>query len=57
MEGSLGEPSAWAPGDYRIHAKVVVVCSGAIGSPALLLRSGFGRRLPQIGLCFTCHPR
>src|SRR5439155_4980320 len=28
----------------------------AIGSPALLLRSGFGRVLPRLGEGFTCHP-
>jgi len=27
-----------------------------VSSPALLLRSGFGRRLPRLGRGFTCHP-
>jgi choline dehydrogenase-like flavoprotein len=27
-----------------------------VGSPALLLRSGYGERLPRLGAGFTCHP-
>ena len=54
--GSKGEPSTWEAGDYQIDAKVVVVCGGAVNSPALLLRSGFGRGLPRLGRGFTCHP-
>jgi len=55
-EGNKGEPSTWEAGDYQIDAKVVVVCAGAVNSPALLLRSGFGRSLPRLGHGFTCHP-
>lgn len=55
-QGGKGEPSAWEPGDYQIDAKLVVVCAGAVNSPALLLRSGFGRSLPRLGHGFTCHP-
>jgi len=51
-----GEPSPWESGEYRIHAKVIVVAGGAIGSPALLLRSGLGAALPALGRYFTCHP-
>lgn len=54
--GAKGEPPEWAPGEYRIRAGTVVVAAGAVGSPALLLRSGFGRRLPRLGGGFTCHP-
>jgi choline dehydrogenase-like flavoprotein len=54
--GSKGEPSTWEAGDYQIDAKVVVVCAGAVNSPALLLRSGFGRSLQRLGHAFTCHP-
>jgi len=54
--GERGEPSEWAPGEYRVRAGIVVVAGGAIGSSALLLRSGFGRRLPRLGEGFTCHP-
>ncbi|MCP4900805.1 MAG: hypothetical protein GY906_27890 [bacterium] len=51
-----GEPSAWQPGKYRVKAKVVVVSGGAVNSPALLLRSGFGRTLPMLGRYLTLHP-
>ena len=51
-----GEPSPWEPGEFRIRAKAIVVSGGAIGSPALLLRSGLGATLPALGRYFTCHP-
>jgi choline dehydrogenase-like flavoprotein len=54
--GGKGEPSPWEPGEYAIRAKVVVVCAGAVNSPALLLRSGFARTLPRLGRSFTAHP-
>ncbi len=54
--GGVGEPSPWAPGEYRISAKVVVVCGGAVNSPALLLRSKLPASLPRLGHGFTCHP-
>lgn len=52
----FGEPSAWPEGDYRIRAETIVVCAGAVNSPALLLRSGLGARLPALGRYFTAHP-
>ncbi len=54
--GGTGLPSAWEPGEYRVAARAVVLAGSAVGSPALLLRSGFGARLPQLGRGFTCHP-
>lgn len=54
--GAKGDPSMWDPGDYEIEAKAVVVCGGAVNTPALLLRSGFGRQLPRLGHGFTAHP-
>lgn len=54
--GAKGEASEWPPGDYVLNAKVVVVAGGAVGSPALLLRSGLGASLPRLGEGFTCHP-
>jgi len=54
--GGKGLPSAWEPGDYRIAARAVVVAGSAVGSPALLLRSGYGAQLPRLGHGFTCHP-
>jgi choline dehydrogenase-like flavoprotein len=55
-EAAIGEPSAWEPGEYRIRAKAVVAAGGAIGSPALLLRSPVSSGLPALGRYFTCHP-
>jgi choline dehydrogenase-like flavoprotein len=54
--GAKGAPSEWEPGAYRIRARGIVVAGGSIGSTALLLRSGFGARLPRLGHGFTCHP-
>jgi len=51
-----GRPSEWEPGTYRVHAATIVVAGGAVGSSALLLRSGFGAQLPRLGRDFTCHP-
>lgn len=54
--GVKGEPSSWEAGDYDVEVRVIVVCAGAVNSPALLLRSGFGSQLPALGHGFTCHP-
>jgi choline dehydrogenase-like flavoprotein len=54
--GGKGEPSSWEPGEYEIAAKVIVVCAGAVHSPALLMRSGLSGKLPRLGHGFTCHP-
>ncbi len=54
--GEKGLPSEWAPGEYLVRAGIVVAAGGSIGSSALLLRSGFGSRLPCLGAGFTCHP-
>jgi choline dehydrogenase-like flavoprotein len=55
-DGEKGRPSVWAPGTYRVQARTIVIAGGAIGSPALLLRSGLELRLPKLGAGFTCHP-
>lgn len=54
--GTVGAASAWEPGSYRIRANAIVVAGGAIGSPALLLRSPAAAGLPALGRYFTCHP-
>ncbi|HEU5162915.1 MAG TPA: GMC family oxidoreductase N-terminal domain-containing protein, partial [Thermoanaerobaculia bacterium] len=54
--GSKGLPSEWAPGEYRIHAGTIVLAGGAVGSPALLLRSRLAGLPRRIGEGFTCHP-
>ncbi len=54
--GGKGEPSPWQPGEYRIRARIVIVCAGAVNTPALLLRSRLPTQLPRLGHGFTCHP-
>jgi len=54
--GTKGLPSEWAPGEYRIEAKTIVLAGGAIGSPALLLRSQLPSLPQRVGEGFTCHP-
>lgn len=56
LPGRKGLPSAWAPGEYRVKAGVVVLCGGAIGTPALLLRSPITASIKGVGRGFTCHP-
>lgn len=42
-------------GERRIRAKIIVLAGGAVGTPALLLRSLL--KLPRgVGKGFTCHP-
>jgi choline dehydrogenase-like flavoprotein len=55
-DGAKGLPSAWAAGDYRITARIVVSAAGSIGTSALLLRSPATRQIPRVGERFTCHP-
>ena len=55
-QNEKGAESEWAPGNYRIRAGIVVCAGGAVGTSALLLRSGFGRVVPRLGEGFTCHP-
>ena len=54
--GAKGDPSPWEPGDYRIEARIVVLCAGSVNTPALMLRSGMGTALPRLGHGFTAHP-
>ncbi len=54
--GGPGTPPEWEPGSYRIRAPKIVVAGGAIGSSALLLRSGLGSGLPVLGRGLTVHP-
>ena len=54
--GTKGLPPEWEPGDYRIGAKTVIVAAGAVGTPALLLRSRLPGLPADVGEGFTCHP-
>ena len=51
-----GDDSEWRPGTYRIHAQLIVLAGGAVGTSALLLRSPIARAIPHVGAHFTCHP-
>jgi len=45
-----------SPDEYRISAKKIILCAGAINTPAILMRS-FGEKFnPVIGRYLTCHP-
>ncbi len=55
-DGAKGQPSEWPPGDYRIRAGAIVLAAGAVGSPALLLRSQLPGLPRRVGEGFTCHP-
>ncbi|MCO5165924.1 MAG: GMC family oxidoreductase N-terminal domain-containing protein [Planctomycetes bacterium] len=54
--GAAGVRSHWSAGEYVLRARAVVVAAGAVGSPALLLRSRLPARLPRLGRGFTCQP-
>ncbi|MCS7197757.1 MAG: GMC family oxidoreductase [Candidatus Bipolaricaulota bacterium] len=41
----------------EISAPRVILAGGALGTTALLLRSGFKERLPALGQGFYCHPQ
>lgn len=55
-EGGKGEPPEWGPGEYLVRARLIIVCAGAVGTPALLMRSALPAPLPRLGHDFTCHP-
>ena len=44
-------------GQVSYRARNLVLGGGAIGNARLLLNSGFGKKLPQIGKGFFCHPQ
>jgi len=54
--GGKGAPSEWPAGEHRVRARMVVSAGGAVGSPALLLRSQLRGAPPRLGEGFTCHP-
>lgn len=52
----MGDAGDWPAGEYEIHAPTIVLAGGAINTPALLLKSGFGPALPALGRWWTCQP-
>ncbi len=55
-EGAKGRESEWAPGEYRVKARLIVSCAGSVGTSALLLRSPVTAGIRGLGEGFTCHP-
>ncbi len=55
-EDARGAGPEWEPALYRVVCDTVVAAGGAVGTSALLLRSGLGGALPALGRGFTCHP-
>jgi len=56
VQSETNSPKDQAPWSYRIRAKKIILCAGAINTPAILLRS-FGTEFnPFIGRYLTCHP-
>jgi choline dehydrogenase-like flavoprotein len=51
-----GYASEWEAGLYRVSTGMVVLAAGAIGTPALILRSPIARAIPHVGSHLTCHP-
>jgi choline dehydrogenase-like flavoprotein len=49
-------PGGHGSGPVRFRARIVVVAAGALGSPALLLRSGLAGLSPACGKYMTLHP-
>ena len=55
-DSGVGQASIWEPGPYRVRAKLIIVCAGAVHTPALLLRSRLPVKLPALGRYLTLHP-
>jgi len=54
--GGKGTDPEWAPGEYQVEAKIVVLAGGTLGTPPLLLRSELSELPQRVGAGFTCHP-
>jgi choline dehydrogenase-like flavoprotein len=44
-------------GRSEVTARRLVLAAGALGNSQILLRSGFGAKLPALGRGFACHPQ
>jgi choline dehydrogenase-like flavoprotein len=56
VEGNIVDELGRIRGQFRVHARVVVLCAGAINSPEILLRSGIANSSGQVGRNLHLHP-
>jgi choline dehydrogenase-like flavoprotein len=54
--GGKGLDPEWAPGEYEVEARHIVLAGGVMGTVPLLLASGLPGLPRSIGAGFTCHP-
>ena len=43
-------------GEFTVHAQTIILAAGSIGTPSLLLSSGFGAKNNKIGIGLHIHP-
>ena len=56
VSGSFYNRSNRRVGSFTVHANTIIVAAGSIGTPSLLLASGFGSANPRIGEGLHIHP-
>lgn len=56
IEGDVVDELGRVRAQFKVHAKVVVLCAGAINSPEILLRSGIANSSGQVGRNLHLHP-
>lgn len=56
VEGDVVDEAGRVRGHFKVHARVVVLCAGAINSPEILLRSGIANSSGQVGRNLHLHP-
>ena len=56
VEGDVIDELGRVRAQFRVHARAVVLCAGAINSPEILLRSGIANSSGQVGRNLHLHP-
>jgi choline dehydrogenase-like flavoprotein len=56
VEGDVVDELGRVRAQFRVHARAVVLCAGAINSPEILLRSGIANSSGQVGRNLHLHP-
>jgi len=57
MVEERGETVVVSGEGFSVSGRAVVLAAGALGTTEILLRAGFGKRLPALGTRFACHPQ